>query len=87
MNPFANAIQRIGLASLALPMLVVMILAMMILPPPPVLLDLLLTSNIAVSLIVLLAAIYTKRPLDFAAFARQAQLRTLDDWNGCARLL
>ena len=77
MNPFANAIQRIGLASLALPMLVVMILAMMILPLPPFLLDLLFTFNIAVSLIVLLAAIYTKRPLDFAAFPTVLLLTTL----------
>jgi len=76
-NPFLNAVRRIGLAGLALPMLIVMILAMMILPLPPFVLDLLFTFNIAVSLVVLLAAISTKRPLDFAAFPTVLLLTTL----------
>jgi len=52
------------------PLLVFMVLAMMILPLPPFLLDLLFTFNIALALIVLLVAVYTKKPLEFAAFPR-----------------
>lgn len=50
------------------PVLILMILSMMVLPLPPVLLDLLFTFNIAVSIMVLLVAMFTKKPLDFAAF-------------------
>lgn len=65
------------LSSLAAPLLIVMILAMMVLPLPPFLLDLLFTFNIALSLIVLMAAMYTKRPLDFLAFPAVLLLTTL----------
>jgi flagellar biosynthesis protein FlhA len=77
MNALALAAGRIGVAGLAVPLLVVMILAMMILPLPPFLLDLLFTFNIAASLIVLLAAVYTARPLDFAVFPTVLLLTTL----------
>ncbi|MEM6646775.1 MAG: flagellar biosynthesis protein FlhA, partial [Bacteroidota bacterium] len=40
----------------------------MVVPLPSVLLDMLLTTNIAISLAVLLTAFYAKRPLDFAVF-------------------
>lgn len=50
------------------PVLILMILSMMVLPLPPVILDLLFTFNIAVSIIVLLVAMFTKKPLEFAAF-------------------
>src|SRR5690554_4144865 len=45
-----------------------MILSMMILPLPPFALDLFFTFNIALSLMVLLVSMFTKKPLDFAAF-------------------
>ena len=77
MNPIATALGRVGLAGLALPLLIVMVLAMMILPLPPFLLDLLFTFNIAISLVVLLAAVYTMRPLDFAIFPTVLLLTTL----------
>jgi flagellar biosynthesis protein FlhA len=54
--------------SLAAPIIVVLILGMMILPIPPFLLDVLFTFNIALSIIVLLTALYTVRPLDFMVF-------------------
>ena len=54
-----------------------MILAMMILPLPPLLLDLMFTFSIALALIVLLAAVYANRPLDFAAFPTVLLLTTL----------
>ncbi|EEG85820.1 putative flagellar biosynthesis protein FlhA [Proteus penneri ATCC 35198] len=53
---------------LAGPVLILLILSMMVLPLPPFLLDLLFTFNIALSIMVLLVAMFTKRTLDFAAF-------------------
>ncbi len=53
---------------LAIPALLMALLAMMILPLPPLLLDVLFTFNISLSIVVLLASIYSRRPLDFAAF-------------------
>ena len=57
--------QRQGLA---IPLLLLMMLAMMVLPLPPVMLDILFTFNIALSLVVILAVMYVRRPLDFGSF-------------------
>lgn len=54
--------------TLAAPLLIIMILAMMVLPLPVFLLDVFFTFNIALSLIVILVALYLNRPLDFSAF-------------------
>lgn len=53
---------------LAGPLLILLILSMMVLPLPPFILDLLFTFNIALSIMVLLVAMFTQRTLDFAAF-------------------
>ncbi|ARF50584.1 flagellar biosynthesis protein FlhA [Pantoea stewartii] len=53
---------------LAGPVLIIMILSMMVLPLPPFILDLLFTFNIALSIMVLLVAMFTQRTLEFAAF-------------------
>ena len=53
---------------LAGPILIVMVLGMMVLPLPTFLLDLLFTFNIALSVMILLVAMFTRKPLDFAAF-------------------
>jgi len=53
---------------LAGPILILIILSMMVLPLPPFILDLLFTFNIALSIMVLLVAMFTQRTLDFAAF-------------------
>src|SRR5215471_10013173 len=63
--------------ALAVPLLVFLVLAMMILPLPPFLLDLLFTFNIALALIVLMVAVYTRKPLEFAAFPTVLLLTTL----------
>jgi len=63
--------------SLAVPLIVFLILAMMVLPLPAFALDLLFTFNIALALMVLMVATYTKRPLDFAAFPTVLLLKTL----------
>jgi len=54
--------------ALAAPLLIIMLLAMMILPLPAFALDLFFSFNIAMSVIVLLTALYTVKPLDFMAF-------------------
>jgi flagellar biosynthesis protein FlhA len=59
------------------PVLVLLLLAMMVVPLPPLILDILFTFNIALSLIVLLAAVYSRRPLDFAAFPTVLLVATL----------
>lgn len=56
------------LSMIAGPILILLILAMLILPLPPFALDLLFTFNIALSVMILLVAMFTTKPLDFAAF-------------------
>jgi flagellar biosynthesis protein FlhA len=53
---------------IAAPVIIIMLLAMMILPLPAFILDILFSFNIALSIIVLLTALYTVKPLDFMAF-------------------
>src|ERR1700691_5926911 len=50
------------------PVLVMAVLAMMVLPLPAFLLDVFFTFNISLSLMILLAVIYVRRALEFAAF-------------------
>ena len=52
-------------------------LAMIVLPIPPFLLDLSFTFNIALAMVVLLVTVYTRRPLDFAAFPTVLLIATL----------
>ncbi|MGA0816434.1 MAG: flagellar biosynthesis protein FlhA [Burkholderiaceae bacterium] len=59
------------------PFLVIVILAMMLLPLPPFLLDALFTFNIAVSVLVLLAAMRIKSFKDFIAFPTILLITTL----------
>ncbi|MGA1104865.1 MAG: FHIPEP family type III secretion protein, partial [Pseudomonadales bacterium] len=59
------------------PILIITLLAMMVLPLPPLALDLLFTFNIALSLVVLLAAVYSLRPLVFAVFPTILLIATL----------
>ncbi|MDH5834934.1 flagellar biosynthesis protein FlhA [Luteimonas kalidii] len=61
----------------AAPVVVLAILAMVIVPLPPLLLDGLFTINIALSLVVMLAVVYVKRPLEFSIFPSVLLLVTL----------
>ncbi len=65
---------RMGLGA---PLLLLAILAMMVIPLPPFLLDVFFTFNIALSLIVLLAVVYSQRPLEFAVFPTVILISTL----------
>ena len=65
------------LSGIGAPILVVAILSMVILPLPPIVLDVFFTFNISLSLIILLAVVYTRRPLEFAVFPTVLLIATL----------
>jgi flagellar biosynthesis protein FlhA len=54
--------------SVAAPVIIILLLAMMILPLPAIILDMLFSFNIALSILVLLIGLQTKKALDFIAF-------------------
>jgi len=62
---------------LGAPLLVLALLAMLVVPLPAPLLDALFSFNISLSLLVLLAVVYVRRPLDFAIFPIVLLLTTL----------
>ncbi len=62
---------------LGIPFMMLMVLGLMTLPVPPMLLDAFFTFNIALSIVVLLVAIYVLRPLDFAVFPSIILVATL----------
>ena len=62
---------------LGTPLLVLAALGMVVLPIPPLMLDVLFYFNIALSIVILLVAVYTRRPLEFAAFPTVLLLATL----------
>jgi len=66
-----------GHGNITIPILLLALLGMMILPLPPFLLDAFFTFNIALSIVVLLIAVYTLRPLDFAVFPTILLVSTL----------
>ena len=72
-----NLIQRMVGAGVGIPLMLMLMLSMLILPLPPLLLDLLFTFNISLAVVVLLVALYIKRPLDFAAFPTVILVATL----------
>lgn len=65
------------LQNIATPFVVLATLGMVVLPMPAFLLDVFFSFNIALSLLVLLVAIYINRPLDFAAFPTILLIATL----------
>ena len=77
MNNLLHQVQHWVRQGLGTPLMLIMMLGMMMLPLPPFLLDIFFTFNIALSLVVLLAVIYSERPLDFAVFPTVILLATL----------
>lgn len=65
------------IGTLAGPILILLVLGMMTLPLPTIVLDLLFTFNIAMSMIVLLAAMFALKPLDFSVFPTVLLVTTL----------
>ena len=58
-------------------MLLLAMLSMIALPLPPLVLDLLFTFNIALAMVVVLASVYSARPLDFSVFPTVLLMATL----------
>ena len=56
------------LKNMGLPLCILMLVAMMILPLPSILLDIFFTSNILLSLLILMVAMNAFRPLEFSSF-------------------
>jgi len=61
----------------AAPLVVMAMLAMVVVPLAPLVLDAMFTLNIALSLVVLLAVVYVKRPLEFSVFPSVLLMVTL----------
>jgi flagellar biosynthesis protein FlhA len=61
----------------AAPLVVIAMLGMVLVPLAPLVLDVMFTLNIALSLVVLLAVVYVKRPLEFSVFPSVLLLVTL----------
>ncbi|HEX8987329.1 MAG TPA: flagellar biosynthesis protein FlhA [Rhodocyclaceae bacterium] len=70
-------LNRSNLKALAAPALIILILSMMVLPLPPFALDVFFTFNIALSVMVMLVAMYTVKPLDFSVFPTVLLVTTL----------
>ncbi|MFD1384243.1 flagellar biosynthesis protein FlhA [Rhodanobacter aciditrophus] len=74
---FVGQARGILSSNLGVPFLLLALLAMMVLPLPAFLLDVLFTFNIALAIVVLLVAVYSMRPLDFAVFPTVLLVSTL----------
>jgi flagellar biosynthesis protein FlhA len=68
---------RLNIRQMLAPLLIILILSMMVLPLPPFVLDVFFTFNIAISVMVLLVAMYTMKPLDFSIFPTVLLVTTL----------
>ena len=67
MPPQLRTLQS-ALGGMVLPLGILMLVAMMVLPLPIMLLDIFFTFNILISLLILMIALHTYRPLDFSSF-------------------
>ena len=70
-------VSKINVRQLMAPALVILILSMMVLPLPPFVLDVFFTFNIAISIMVLMVAMYVMKPLDFSVFPTVLLVTTL----------
>jgi len=73
----AGGARAILSGNLSVPILLLCLLGMMMLPLPAFLLDVFFSFNIALSIVVLLVAVYSLRPLDFAVFPTILLIATL----------
>lgn len=74
---FSDTLGSLARSGLGAPVLLIVILMMVVIPLPPFALDVLFTFNIALSLVVMLATVYSRRPLDFAIFPTVLLVTTL----------
>ncbi len=75
--PAAGLGRLLGQTDILLAAGIITIVGMMIIPLPTVLLDMLLTVNIAASVVILLVAVYTEEPLKFSVFPSLLLVTTL----------
>ena len=68
MSTIRQRLSGFELSGLGIPFLVLLIMAMLVIPMPPWLLDILFTFNILVSVMVIMIAIGTRKPLEFSSF-------------------
>src|SRR5712671_2176572 len=73
-NPWARLA---GIGEMAVPIAVVSIVLALIMPMPAVLLDFLIVTDIMLSVIVMMVAVYIRRPVDFSVFPTTLLLLTL----------
>ncbi len=76
-NNFLSNLKALANGNIGVPVLLLVMLAMMTLPVATFLLDVLFSFNIALSIVVLLVAVYSLRPLDFAVFPTILLIATL----------
>ena len=68
MSTIRQNLAKFDYTGLGIPVLVLLIMAMLVLPLPPILLDFLFTFNIVASLVIIMIAINTRKPLEFSSF-------------------
>src|SRR5258705_6912353 len=73
-NPWARLA---GMGEMAVPIAVVAIVLALIMPMPAALLDFLIVTDIMLSVIVMMVAVYIRRPVDFSVFPTTLLLLTL----------
>ena len=76
-NSVRNTLTDFASNGLGILLLIMALLGMLVLPVPAFLLDLFFTFNITLSLVIVFAVIYVKRPMDFSAFPSVLLLATL----------
>ena len=68
MSTIRQRLSNFEFTGLGIPFLVLLIMAMLVLPLPALLLDILFTFNILISLVIIMIAIGTRKPLEFSSF-------------------
>ena len=68
MSAIRQRLSKFEFTGLGIPFLVLLIMAMLVLPLPALLLDILFTFNILISLVIIMIAIGTRKPLEFSSF-------------------
>ena len=79
MNPLnlPSWMNHLNSRNVAAPLIIVLLLSMMILPLPAIVLDVLFSFNIALSIMVLLIGLQTRKALDFIAFPTVLLMTTM----------
>lgn len=76
-SSFATLFRSVPWGELSVPIAVLAIILAMVTPLPPFLLDILISTNITLSTVILLVSIYIVKPVDFSVFPTVLLLMTL----------